>query len=608
MSKYSGTGPSVSGPATGAAAGRTYWDIVLAGFRRNRLACMSLWAIIGFFVLAVYAPFLSNDRPYAFRGSMPSFYRFVYYQVRGGAWREFSGAPARYRAEVGGWKDGSVTLAQLYRQVTSDGYARVEPVFKALREASIRDPRLTARWAGLELTLKEIREQAVSDASRVDPDLLALGLAELKTIEARVPALLPALYEERLRGTLDGLRLNLDRLCVQLPPEKTDEAATLLAAADRLVTREFIEAEGERRAQLDAEASKLAQDYAAAFDPTAVDLAARVYYPVLDSLSSWDLCLMPLVAGLLFLWGPWRWLLRRRVTLLAFLVVLVPSVAAGVAWGFYHLPRYDIVEFKPVAAKAVVAMDWSVWPPHRYRYDEPAPENFAASRLQPPTAEHPFGTDARGKDMLAQLLWGARISLAVGFVSAAIALCIGVFSGALAGYFRGVTDVVVSRLIEWMLCIPVLFAVLAAVAILPPNIFYVMLVIGLFGWMGIARLTRAEFLRLVNQDFVVAARALGASHTRIIVKHVLPNSLAPVLVSAAFAVAAGILIESSLSFLGFGVRAPQVSWGSILSYSREKPEHLSLIIPPGFLIFITVTAYNLLGEGIRDAMDPRLKV
>ena len=135
-----------------------------------------------------------------------------------------------------------------------------------------------------------------------------------------------------------------------------------------------------------------------------------------------------------------------------------------------------------------------------------------------------------------------------------------------------------------------------------------MLVIGLFGWMGIARLTRAEFLRLVNQDFVVAARALGASHLRIIIKHVLPNSLAPVLVSGAFAVAAGILIESSLSFLGFGVRAPQVSWGSILSYSREKPEHLSLIIPPGFLIFITVTAYNLLGEGIRDAMDPRLKV
>jgi peptide/nickel transport system permease protein len=595
-------------PTTGVAAGRTYWDIVLAGFRRNRLACVSLWVIAGLFVLAVYAPFLSNDRPYAFRGSMPSFYRFVFYQVRGGAWREFSSAPSRYRGEVAAWEDGSVTLAQLYRQVTSDGYARVEPLFKALRDAAVRDPRVTARWAGLEITLSEIRRQAEAEALRLDPRLLAAGLEELTAIEARVPTLLPDLYEERLESTFAGLTLNLDRLCSQLSTEKTADAAALVAASRRFVTREFIVADGAHRDELDGEVQTLAQDFAAKFDPATAPLQARVYYPVFDSLSGWDLLLLPAVAGLLFLWGPWRLLRRRRVSMQAILCLLVPCALVGIAWGVSHQARYDIVEFNGAVAEDDVTMEWSVWPPHRHRYDEPAPKNYAEARLQSPSWGHPLGTDARGKDLLSQLLWGARISLAVGFVSAAIAMWIGVFTGALAGYFRGVTDIVISRLIEWMLCIPVLFAVLAAVAVLPPNIFYVMLVIGLFGWMGIARLTRAEFLRLANQDFVVAARALGASHLRIIVKHVLPNSLAPVLVSGAFAVAAGILIESSLSFLGFGVRAPQVSWGSILSYSREKPEHLSLIIPPGFLIFVTVTAYNLLGEGIRDAMDPRLKV
>jgi peptide/nickel transport system permease protein len=165
----------------------------------------------------------------------------------------------------------------------------------------------------------------------------------------------------------------------------------------------------------------------------------------------------------------------------------------------------------------------------------------------------------------------------------------------------------ISRFIEIIICFPTFFLILAVVAFLPPSIWNVMLVLGLFGWMGIARLQRGEFLRLVNLDFVVAAQALGARKSRIMFRHLLPNALAPVLVAASFGIAGAMLTESGLSFLGFGVQEPETSWGQILYTGRSHLDKWWTFTIPGIAIFFAVTCYNLVGDGIRDAVDPRLK-
>jgi peptide/nickel transport system permease protein len=205
------------------------------------------------------------------------------------------------------------------------------------------------------------------------------------------------------------------------------------------------------------------------------------------------------------------------------------------------------------------------------------------------------------------MIYGARISLSVGFVAVGIALVIGVFLGSLAGYFGGWIDHVISRIIEILITIPTFFLIIAIIAFLPPSIYNIMIVIGLTGWTGVARFVRAEFFKLRGLDFVVASRALGASNNRLIFLHMLPNAMAPVLVSAVFGVAGAILTESSLSFLGFGVPPPTPSWGDILSQSRDYIEFAWWLTTfPGLAIFLSITAYNLVGEGLRDAMDPKL--
>ncbi len=228
--------------------------------------------------------------------------------------------------------------------------------------------------------------------------------------------------------------------------------------------------------------------------------------------------------------------------------------------------------------------------------------------LQEPSPEHLFGTDALGRDVLSRMIWGSRISLLVGFVAVGIASVIGVFLGALAGYYGRWVDNLIMRFVDIMLCFPTFFLILAVVAFLEPSIWNIMIIIGVTGWMGVARLIRAEFLSLKERDFTTAERALGAKDFRIIFKHILPNAMAPVLVSATLGVAGAILTESALSFLGIGVQPPTPSWGNILTAGKDNIEiawWLSLY--PGMAILITVLGYNLLGEGIRDAIDPRLK-
>ena len=189
-----------------------------------------------------------------------------------------------------------------------------------------------------------------------------------------------------------------------------------------------------------------------------------------------------------------------------------------------------------------------------------------------------------------------------------LATLIGLFIGALAGYYGGWVDSALMRLVDLMLCFPAFFLILAVIAVLEPSIWNIMAVIGLTGWMGVARLVRAEFLSLREREFVTAARALGAGDTRLILRHMLPNALAPVMVSATLGVAGAILTESALSFLGLGVQPPTPSWGNILTAGKDNIEIAWwLSVFPGLAILITVMSYNLLGEGIREAIDPRLK-
>lgn len=230
-----------------------------------------------------------------------------------------------------------------------------------------------------------------------------------------------------------------------------------------------------------------------------------------------------------------------------------------------------------------------------------------ARRLQPPNWGHPLGTDDLGRDVLSRILYGARISLLVGFVAVGIATFIGIVLGALAGYYGRWIDALIMRFVDLMLCFPTFFLILAVVAFLEPSIWNIMIIIGLTGWMGVARLVRAEFLSLRERDFVQAARALGAPDARVIFRHILPNAISPVLVSATLGVAGAILTESALSFLGIGVQPPTPSWGNMLIAGKQTlGTAWWLSAFPGLAILVTVLGYNLLGEGIRDALDPRI--
>ena len=227
--------------------------------------------------------------------------------------------------------------------------------------------------------------------------------------------------------------------------------------------------------------------------------------------------------------------------------------------------------------------------------------------LLPPSWQHWCGTDILGRDVFSRMLYGARVSLAVGFVAVGIAMVIGVPLGALAGYGGKTTDSLIMRWTDMMLCFPTFFLILAVIAFLKPSIWNIMIVIGLTSWMGVSRLVRAEFLSLRQREFVLAARATGVPALRIIARHLLPNAMGPILVSAILGVAGAVLVESGLSFLGLGVQPPNPSWGNILTEGQDNIQiawWLSLY--PGLAILVTVLGYNLLGEGLRDYFDPKM--
>ena len=242
-------------------------------------------------------------------------------------------------------------------------------------------------------------------------------------------------------------------------------------------------------------------------------------------------------------------------------------------------------------------------------FDPAAQGDIITSRYLPPSAEHLMGTDKFGRDIFSRVLYGARISLSIGFVAVGISVTLGTLIGALAGYFGGWVDSVLMRFTDMMLAFPRLVLLIVVIAVFEnQSIWLVVVVLGLTGWMGTSRIVRGEVLSLREREFVQAARALGMGDWRIIVRHVIPNTMAPVIVSATLGIGLTILTEASLSFLGLGVQPPTPSWGNMVSDGRDALTQAWWIATfPGLAIVLTVVAFNLLGDGLRDALDPRLR-
>ena len=229
-----------------------------------------------------------------------------------------------------------------------------------------------------------------------------------------------------------------------------------------------------------------------------------------------------------------------------------------------------------------------------------------SKRLSPPSLEHPFGTDTVGRDVLARTIQGGRISLMIGLTAALLEIIIGVLIGAFAGFFGGVTDSVLMRFTEAMLIIPSLFLLIIMARLVGGSAFWIVIIFGLTSWMYVARIVRAQFLSLKENDYILAARSIGTPTREIIFRHILPNSMAPIVVAATLAVATAILSEAYISFLGMGVQPPTATWGNMLDGSYNYIETAPwLWIFPGLLILLTVLSINFVGDGLRDALDPR---
>ncbi len=294
-------------------------------------------------------------------------------------------------------------------------------------------------------------------------------------------------------------------------------------------------------------------------------------------------------------------------------IVVRQGLAAGTAIGqsYWQIAWRRFTKHRLATLGATVAIGLTLmavlapWvaphPPDRISLD---------SRWGAPGAAHFFGTDELGRDVLARIMYAGRISLTIGYMVAVNISIIGMVVGAVSGLYGGKVDTALMRLVDMLLSIPTLPLYLILAALIPGGgVSRIILIFTAFGWTGVARLVRGQVLTLKTQDFVEAARAMGASETRLILRHLLPNATAPVIVAATLAVGGAILGESALSYLGVGIAPPTASWGNMLQRAQEYIWNASwLAVFPGVFIFVTVLSFNFLGDGLRDALDPRLKV
>jgi peptide/nickel transport system permease protein len=569
---------------------KDYWDIVFHQLGRHRLFKVGLSVLALLYAVAIYAPFIANDRPFVLTGIDAAEY------------------------------DNALRLLRPVALSLGDLVAKDDEAYAAARAT----------------TSPATRAEAIAVEVQAAHDRVAL-----------MRRYLPDASEE----PLDRYEAALDRAVERAAAGQPGEAAAAVNEAKDLAVA--------LRKELKPRAADAAPGPDGA-SPEGVVLEPVRSYPLFENISSPEVFFMVLWVFVLT-WPVWNRALNRfalggsRNAIRRWRgrkvgIVLGLSLASAVVWTLTTGGQRDTFDGSLLKARLTsgqfVATVPPVFPLIPFGYSETHPEeNFrpptwtdkaevdeagrrinALGSLDTPATpvevrygepeanspwRHVAGVDGLGRDFMTRMIWGARISLSVGILSSLVLTVIGVVIGSLAGYFGGWVDIVVMRTIEIVQSIPSFFLILATMAFTDPSVvnpvFAIVLVIALISWTGVARLVRGEFLRLRNQEFVVAARALGFSNARTIFLHVLPNALSPVLVASAFAVASGILIESAVSYLGFGIQPPKASWGSLVNESRS-PDHWWVQVFPGLLIFVTVTCYNLVGDAIRDALDPKMKV
>lgn len=568
---------------------KDYWDLVFEQLGRNRLFKIAMVILALFYASAIFAPVIANNQPYVIE--------------------------AVDRAEYG---DAQRTLYPV--TIGLGGLVKKTP-----------EEYTAGRTGGSTQTY----EQALNQ--------------EALAVSTRVATMRSWLPEDRHAG--------LEPIVA-----KVDEIIALAKAGDH-------EGAGEMTKAAKDLAKAIRADYMA-FDPAnpdagGVPLESRTQYPLFSSLHSIEIGFM-LLWALVLTWPVWNRLVNgvllrgdrqriRKARRVKFLVVVGASLLATIGYQFFgdRASGDNQPTWKRDIAEGAIDVQRAWMPPIPYGFAESnssehnrpptmldkaevSEEGFyvrgaRSERIDPKTGaetppkpitplygesdrnsmwRHLVGTDPSGRDLLGRIFWGGRVSLSVGLLSAGLLLIIGTVMGAIAGYFGGWVDLAISRLIEVFLCIPAFPLILMVSAFINPDdippIFSIVVIIALIRWTGVARLVRAEFLRLREAEFAVAAKALGFSSRRTIFRHILPNALAPALVAGAFAVASGILTESTLSFLGFGIRPPVASWGSLINETKA-PEYWWMQVFPGLLIFITITCYNQVGDAIRDAVDPKMK-
>jgi peptide/nickel transport system permease protein len=339
--------------------------------------------------------------------------------------------------------------------------------------------------------------------------------------------------------------------------------------------------------------------------PFLLKMDGRWSSPMLQHLTPTDVTLLVSFAAAVTLWAfkPLRFA-HKLGALLG-----VAAVTLGLSLIFVTPPKLAVLEqYRQAIEQGRV--EWAVWAPVPYSPNDRQRDRFTPGRPHPwePSREHPLGTERNGADILSRMVHASRNALAIGFIAEGLSLLIGVSIGGLMGYFAGPIDLFGMRLVEVFSSIPRIYLLLTFVAFFGRNLYLIMVIIGLTSWVGYALFTRAEFLRLRQQDFVQAAIACGLPLRSILFRHMLPNGMAPVLVNVSFGVASAILAESTLSFLGLGL-VDEPSWGELLNQALSAGGgfHWWLATFPGLAIFLTVCAYNLIGESARDAIDPHLK-
>ena len=610
-------------------------NLVWKQFKKRPAGVFSLYVMLVLFGVAVYAPLLANEQPLALYTTHPQLYAYFHAGLstvhdiledgvknQQALQQQESDASRKYdeeRTELIRLTDSSNKVGDAYDSARNDVNRAADKLEELAAQRDLaRASNDTGKVSAIEAEMATLSE----NKSKREQELKVLG-AEKASVKRQLDehrGSQNAYNEEILRTRFrlnfvqqsGAIRVNLSRLGFGVDEELNNKIQGMATRYEAIFPR-LTSANTENDVVQELEALR---KETASIAPALVKehFIYRWTFPAFADLTWSDRFFMigyALLLTTIAMWGRFRLSSFQKVAGVV-LVSVVLALLTGYVGG--HLPsrNYRTVLIDNVRDGYAESSAWMA--PVFYGMNE----NRVEEQYQRPSfaadengrrSLHLLGTDDSGRDVLSRMIWGARVSLSVGFVAVSIYMFLGIVLGALAGYFAGKVDMILSRFTEVVICFPSFFLILTVIAFIGPSIYNVMIIIGLTSWTGVARLTRAEFLRLRNLEFVLAARAAGISGLSIMFNHVLPNAMTPIMVSAAFGFAGTILTESGLSFLGFGVQEPFPSWGQMVSNGTSNPTlYWWLFFVPALSLFLTVTFSNVASNTFRDAADPRLRM